>query len=286
VQPEFAALPHFERPFAARGTVWELGADLVSAGTSVEAAAADLALSGSGGRALERGDPEQEPGDPEAHPLPLPAEAAGDASGGSPQLVQSEALPRSGRWIALTAANAVLLLAAASAVTLVVHHDQAAQAARIDRPSVTARPSSSGSPTLGRPGSNELRVAPAAATAPNEAAIAASLTRYFDAINNHDYLVYKRTFIQPLRRRITPTSFTAEFGTAAEMDEELHSITAIGADQADAFVTFVSQQRISGHPGSSACTVWSMEFYLGRRGSRYLFVAPPQWYQAADTGCS
>jgi hypothetical protein len=233
---------------------------------------------------LEQTD--SEPPDPDDQDaLTHTAEAA---RGGADQLMEPEpmaALPGRGRWIALTGAVAVLLMAAAAAVTLVLLHGRTSQHAPIARPSVTVRPSSSARASGAATGQNQLVIDSAAATAPDEAEIVASLNRYFDAINNHQYWVYRRLFILALRGGISPASFSAQFGTTTDLGEQLHNITVVGAGQVEALVSFISQQPAAGNSGNARCTAQSGELSLGRRGSRYLLVAPPQWYQAAGSGC-
>jgi hypothetical protein len=260
VHPEFAALPACERPFAAERTVWPAALGLAPTSVDLNADDDDLAIG-------EAPEPEDAP-DALADQLLLPD------------------LNSHGRWIALTAAILVVLIAAAGAVTLTVDHGRPSRSAVTDRPGVTARPSASPSSSVAAAGQNQLIVDPAAATAPDEAAIVASLNRYFGAINNHSYLTYKRTFILALRGAISSASFSAEFGTTADSDEHLHSISVIGGGKVDALVTFISQQLTAGNPGGATCSAWSVELYLGKRGGRYLQVAQPLWHQAADRSCS
>ena len=267
MEPEFPALPHSDRPFAAEGTVWP---------------DTDLAASRPEQRDPDQRDPDQP--DLERQQLLQPDATADGAGDELPPPTQPEPVPRGGRWIALTAANVVLLMAAVAAVTLVVQHDQGSRTARTAKTSVTA-PTRSASPGLAPSGQNRLSVDPAAATAPDEAAITASLTRYFDAINNHDYLAYKRQFILVLRGKFSPVAFSAGFGTVTDSAEQLHSISMIGGGRVDAFVTFISRQLGADGPASPTCTVWSTEFFLGKRGARYLLVAPPQWYQVSTSSC-
>jgi hypothetical protein len=259
VQPEFAALPPCERPFAAERTVWPAALELAETSVDLHAADDDLAIG--------------EPPDPE------------DAPDGSADQLQFPDLISHGRWIALTAAFLVVLLAAAGAVTLVVDHGRMSRGAPAERPGVTARPSASPHASVAPAGQNQLIVDPAAATAPDEAAIVASLNRYFDAINNHSYLTYKRTFILALRGAISSASFSTEFGTTTDSDEHLRSISVIGGGKVDALVTFLSQQLTASNPRGATCTAWSIEFYLSKRGGRYLQVVQPLWHQAADRSC-
>jgi hypothetical protein len=260
VKHEFAALPPCERPFAAERTLWPAALELAATSVDLNAADDDLAIG-------EQPEPE------------------GAADGSADQLQLPDRISH-GRWIALTAAILVVLLAAAGAVTLVVDHGRMSQSAPTERPGVTAGPSASPPASVTPAGQNQLIVDPAAATAPDEAAIVASVNRYFDAINNHSYLIYKRLFILALRGGISSVSFSAEFGTTADSDEQLHSISVIGGGKVEAFVTFMSQQLTAGNPGGATCTAWSIELYLSRRGGRYQLNAQPLWYQAAVRSCS
>ena len=83
----------------------------------------------------------------------------------------------------------------------------------------------------------------------------------------------------------SPASFSAGFGTTTDSGEELRSINVIGAGEADAFVTFLNRQATAGRRSSPTCAAWSMEFFLGQRGSRYLLIAPPLWYQVTNSSC-
>jgi hypothetical protein len=273
VKSEFAALPPCERPFAAERTVWPAALELAE--TSVDLSAADIA------RAI--GEPQSAADDDRA--IGEPPEPQ-DAPDGSADQYQLPDLISHGRWIALTAAILVVLLAAAGAVSLVLEHGRVSRSAPTGRPGVAARPSASAPASVAPAGQNQLIVDPAAATAPDEAAIVAFLNRYFDAINNHSYLIYKRTFILPLRSGISSASFSAEFGTTTDSGEHLRSISVIGGGKVDALVTFLSHQLTAGNPGGATCTAWSIELYLSKRGGRYLQVAQPVWYQAADMRCS
>jgi hypothetical protein len=290
---EFAALPPSDRPFAAERTVWPDDDLAASRPEHVDTAQTYPEQREPEQREPEQRDPEQpdpeqpdpEQADPERLALSRPEDTADRADHELPPPIPPAALPRSGRWIALTAANAVLLIAAVAAVTLVVRHDQASSTARTAATSVAAAPTSSASASLAPNGQNQLIVDPAAATAPNEAAIAASLNRYFGAINNHDYLGYKRQFILVLRGKLSRAAFSAGFGTVNDSAEQLHNISVIGGGKVDAFVTFISQQPAADRRASPTCTAWSTEFYLGKRGTRYLLVAPPQWYQVSTSRC-
>jgi hypothetical protein len=282
-EPQFAALPPCERPFAAERTVWPAAPRLVPTPTDLGVPDDDLAIG------------EHEEHDPERVDVAQPAvdqqrrTALGeteDIADGAADRLELAAVSGHGRWIALTAAILVVLIAAAGSVTLVVQRGRLSLSVGSGRPSVTAtRPASA--PGSGAPaGQNGLIVVSAVASAPNEAAVVAFLDRYFDAVNSHDFTVYKRLFILALRPRLSPASFSAGFGTTTDSGEQLHSISVIGGGEVDAAVTFIGRQATAGRPTDPTCTAWSVELYLSWRGTRYLLVAAPLWYQASDSGCS
>jgi hypothetical protein len=253
VERALAGLPACERPFATEGTVWPGAAELVP--TPTEPGAAD-------------------------------DDAGVDAADGRADLLPAPSLPPSGRWIALTAAILVLLAAVAGAATLVVQHGRASQRGRDNRPGVTARPLASVPPGIAPAGENQLTIEPGAAAAPNEVAVVAFLNRYFDAVSQHEFGVYKRLFILRLRRGLTPASVSAGLGTTTDSGVQLRSISRAGSGEVAASVTYVSRQTAGGRPTDSTCTTWSIQFSLGWRGGRYLLVSPPLWYPASASSCS
>jgi hypothetical protein len=210
------------------------------------------------------------------------ASDAGERPSGPPDIA---ALPPNGRWIAVVAATLVVFVTAVLAIALVGHYHVTAAGRLASKPSAAARPSRSVPASAVPASQGPVSVDPAAATAPNEAAVAASLNRYFDAINHHDYGVYKRLFLPRLRPGLSAASFSAGFGTTTASVAQLHSINVTGAGEVEAFVTFISYQAIVGQPTTSACMSWSVKFYLVRPWRRYLLAAPPRWYQASTSTC-
>jgi hypothetical protein len=228
-EPEFAALPHWERPFAAERTIWPADSRFGPAATTGDAAAAAAADRGTG-------RPEQrDPSQPEQHRRA--EDVAGRTCERSPGAAQPPESPRAGRWIALTAAMVVVLVTAGT-VTVVLQHGWSRQSAPAGKPPVTAAPSSSATTSVAPASAATTSVAPAsanqlsvdfaAATAPDGAAITASLDRYFDAINNRDYLAYRQLFIRAVRGGLSPAAFHAEFAATVDSGEQLHSIGVIG----------------------------------------------------------
>lgn len=218
----------------------------------------------------------------EAYALPQFDATAPENQPPSPNLKVS---PPSGRWIALIAAAAVLLVTTVVATVLVERYQPVAHAARADRPSATVRSATAAPATVAAIGHTQLSAGQASPTAAEAAAVAASLHRYFNAINHHDYGLYRRLFIPALRGGLSAASFRAEFGATAEAGEQLTTITVLGRGEVEAAVTLISRQ-LTASPANSTCTAWSVDFYLGWRGYRYQLVAPPVWSQGSYHNCS
>lgn len=282
--PEFPALPPCERPFAAGRTVWAAAPQL-ALGTAADlpAPADDIAMGEHEERDPGRVDSEQVAAQQQRRAaLGEPVDVADDAA----DRLQFAQLSGHGRWIALTAAILVVLVAAAGAVTLVVQHGRVSASAGNDRSSVTARRSVSAPPSTAPAGQYQLVVDPAAAAAPHEPTVAVFLDRYFVAVNNHDFADYKRLFVRALRPGLSPASFSAGLGTSTDSSEQLHGIKLIGGSGVEASVTFISRQPTFGGRRSLMCTAWRGTVSLGWRGTRYLLVAAPTWYQAPAGTCS
>lgn len=111
------------------------------------------------------------------------------------------------------------------------------------------------------------------------------LTRYFTAINAHDYLAYRRLFSATVRDALSRAVFTAGYGTTTDSLARLRYISAIGGGQFDAVITFTSHQRPYQSPSQSSCTRWRISLFLVRNGNGYLLQAPPSGYQASFSAC-
>jgi len=198
---------------------------------------------------------------------------------------------RSGRWIALGAAAAVMLIAAGVSVLLVRHQSPASPGAQAShrpqaRTSSSASPSSPATASASPPAAGGLlSVAPSAARAPREAAVVAVLNSYFGAIDSHSYGAYEKLFSPAQRSSLSAAAFRAGYGSTTDSAERLHSITVTGAGQFAALVTFTSHQQAAQSPTQSSCTAWRITLYLVKQGRRYLLTAPPPGYAASYRGC-
>jgi hypothetical protein len=197
----------------------------------------------------------------------------------------------SGRWIALTAAMAVLVMAAA-AVTLAMAYGRADSGN--PQPDARAKPSgppAGRSPTAPRTGptalaSGNVAVAAGAAASPHARPVVSFLTRYFAAINHHDYRAYLRLFSHTDRGSLTPAAFSAGYGSTRDSLATLRHIGVVRPGQLAAVVTFTSHQRPGQSPSHSACTRWRISVYLILESTGYLLQTPPSRYQASFRACA
>jgi hypothetical protein len=215
-----------------------------------------------------------------------------------------------GRRIALTAAGLVLVVALAGAAIVFAQAGRLRPAAAGDQappgsgPAPRASDLASGqlaggspahqaaaSPAAARPAAASPAASPAvamastAAAAPHAAAVDAFLTRYFSAINRHDYRAYLRLFDPQSRRALSAAGFRAGYGTTRDTQESLTGLTTRGPGQLAAAVTFTSRQDSGSSQEHAGCLHWSITMYLVRLGRRYVIGNPPDGYAATFRRC-
>ena len=188
----------------------------------------------------------------------------------------------SGRWIPFAAAAVVLIVCAVSAAILLSQGKTPAKNRAAAGP--TARPRQP-SPTPAPTRSQLISTSPAAASGPHAPAVVAFLTRYFTAINDHDFPAYKRLFTPSLRGGLSRTAFVRGYGSSQDSQATLQSIAGTGQAELAAAVTFTSHQRPAASPKHTACNVWTISLYLAQHGSGYVIVSPPSSYQASVSTC-
>jgi hypothetical protein len=120
---------------------------------------------------------------------------------------------------------------------------------------------------------------------PGAAGLDALVTRYFAAINRHDYRGYLRLFGPGSGRSLSAAGFRAGYGTTRDSAETLRGMTALGAGEVAATVTFTSRQAPSATPAHAACLRWRITIYLVRQGGQYVIGSPPAGYAAHDRAC-
>ncbi len=141
-------------------------------------------------------------------------------------------------------------------------------------------PSPSSAPT--HPG-----VAIAQAAARNAAAprVAIFLTRYFAAINGHDYPSFRRLLDGQMRQIETAQRFGTGFRSTRDSGATLTAVSQAPDGRLAASVAFTSHQSPADSPDQSACTRWAITLYLERAGGSYVIGPPPVGYQASHQAC-
>lgn len=155
--------------------------------------------------------------------------------------------------------------------------------------SPTASPSGSpsGSPTASPSNSAAagLIVSPAASANPAEPGVAALVTKYFTAINAHDYTAYNNLLNPQEQAADTPSSFQSGFSTTKDMNEKLTGIADTGGGGEAATLSFTSHQSAAHSATGTACTSWTITLYLQPNGSSYLIGPAPAGYHAQYAAC-
>ncbi len=197
---------------------------------------------------------------------------------------------RNGHWIALAVA-AVVLVGTAAALTVALYASQpggsrAAGAGASAPARASTKPGQTGGAAAASGGTGLISVAPAAAGSAHATAVVTFLTRYFTAINGHDYAAYRKLFRPAVRAELSAQEFSAGYGSTRDSLAVLRSVGVARAGRLDVLITFTSHQRPAGSPTHSACTRWSIRLYLVRRDGSYLLQRPPSGYRASFRACS
>lgn len=151
----------------------------------------------------------------------------------------------------------------------------------------TARPTAPGtSPAASGPGNSIVAVSPSAAGDPAAVPIANLLTRYFTAINKHDYEAYSSLLDPQVQQQMTASEFAQGYRTTTDSGATLTSISTAAGGHPQATVTFTSHQEPSDSPDNSACTNWSITLFLEQDASGdYLVGQAPRGYHATHQPC-
>jgi len=147
-----------------------------------------------------------------------------------------------------------------------------------------ATPSAGPSPVT-QVGSSLVAVRPALAGRPGTASLVTFLTGYFTAINQHDYLAYRRLFSPQSQLALTRARFMAGYASSADSAAALDAFSAPAPGQLVVTVSFTSRQRPGAGPAGGTCTDWRITLYLTRQGTSYVIGAPPAGYRAAFRSC-
>ena len=165
-----------------------------------------------------------------------------------------------------------------------------ASPAAASAPSGTAPPASTGATTTApaggqAPGTGTVAVSSGAQADPAEPAVAAWLSRYFTAINSHDYQAYVRLLDSQEAADESQSDFTSGYSTTTDSAETLTAISDLSGGGEAATVSFTSHQSAGQSVNGSSCDHWTITVYLEPRGSSYVTVPPPAGYHSSYESC-
>lgn len=143
-------------------------------------------------------------------------------------------------------------------------------------PSHSAVPSPSASPSV-------VSIGPGVRSA--SAPVEVVLSRYFQGINDHSYAEYASSQTARGKADQPQSSFESGYATTTDSGMTLRSLTATGAGDLTATVTFTSRQSPSDSVDHSACDAWTLNLYLVPNGTGYLITPAPFDYEPSHTGC-
>jgi hypothetical protein len=159
------------------------------------------------------------------------------------------------------------------------------QASASPRPSRSASKTSSPAraPAPGAAGVT-VAISPAVAGNPAAARVRDFLSRYFTAINDHDYQAYAALLGQGLAPS-QKAAFTSGYGSTTDSGAVLAGLSDQAAGQLAASVTFTSHQQPANSPDGSSCDDWSITLYLVPHADSYVIGSPPSTYGATHHAC-
>ena len=166
----------------------------------------------------------------------------------------------------------------------------ASSAARTPRPQATQpSPSYSSRPTApsrpAAPPESKLVVLGPGVAGPNAAGVAAFLTRYFAAINQHDYQAFSSLFEPGASPVQSGAEFRSGYRTSRDSGGRLVTLGQTAGGEWAASLTFDSHQDPASSATHTSCTTWGVTFDLVPVGNSYLIGPAPPGYQASARPC-
>ncbi|MGH3399462.1 MAG: hypothetical protein ACRDPO_32720 [Streptosporangiaceae bacterium] len=110
-------------------------------------------------------------------------------------------------------------------------------------------------------------------------------SRYFSAINDHDYQAYIALLAPGGPQVPTPGQFAAGYGSTSDTGATLTSTAPQGGGYAIG-LSFLSHQSASQSKTGTSCTAWQITLYLVPGGGSYLIASPPPGYHSTYRACS
>jgi hypothetical protein len=111
-------------------------------------------------------------------------------------------------------------------------------------------------------------------------------SRYFSAINDHDYQAYIALLAPGGPQVPTPGQFAAGYGSTSDTGATLTSTAPQGGGGYAIGLSFLSHQSASQSKTGTSCTAWQITLYLVPGGGSYLIASPPPGYHSAYRACS
>lgn len=238
------------------------------------------------------------PGDPEPYPGPYPDPGSGVAPPGPGHR-------RMPAWVMIAAAG-VVVLAGLGGWYVATQHGSTPAASTQRQPSAKPSAGSAGSPAATSPSSRlasptgaPTPSTPAATTAGGSSqvalgpgvsgqtagSVAAFVSRYFAAVNSHDYPAYISLFAPGADPGENGQKFQAGYASTTDTNETLVALAGTANGKSAASLTFNSHQAPASSATHTACTSWQITLYLMQSGTSYLISHPPANYHASFQPC-
>ena len=154
---------------------------------------------------------------------------------------------------------------------------------RLASPTGAPTPSTPAATTAG--GGSQVALGPGV-SGQTAGSVAAFVSRYFAAIDSHDYPAYISLFAPGADPGESAQKFQAGYASTTDSNETLVALDGTASGKTAASLTFNSHQVPSSSATHSACTSWQITLYLMQSGTSYLIGHPPASYHASFQPCS
>lgn len=124
-----------------------------------------------------------------------------------------------------------------------------------------------------------------AALDPAAPAVLSLVSRYFQAINTHDYQSYRDIHTADSQTSLDPDTFRLGFESTEDSDAVVTTIGVQPDGQPTAEVTFTSHQNSVDGPNGDTCDQWNITLFLEPDGDGYLIGSAPSTYHASHQAC-
>lgn len=160
-------------------------------------------------------------------------------------------------------------------------------AAQIPPGTATSPAAAPPSPTASasRPAPVQVQVSASVSQDPAATAVAAFVSRYFTAINEHRYHAFLVLHVPQLQQGLTRAGFNSGYRGTRDSSVQLAGLSTAADGDTEAVLTFTSHQRPDVANNEESCTAWDISLFLNNGSGRYLIDLPPPGYHAASAPC-